>query len=237
MAFFLLEDPEGFRQALLRALPRGRLRGRGADLVEDINTTMAACMRAAMRGSKITVICTIGFIVIGVRTGWLSRVLRLLESFPWSSLPLVVALGTTLIAGFHSLNQAVMVLLFLGVLRVAQDYVNLPASRAPRDPDASAGGDSSDSLRGRAGRDHRDLLAIPLVAVLSVSYRHWLEYRGSEGLVADLLQPAEAAAVAVPSRASLARRCTTEPGADARLALSNAGRPHDRHDRRLPQNV
>jgi hypothetical protein len=30
-------------------------------------------------------------------------------------------------------------------------------------------------------------LAIPVVAILTVSYRHWLEHRGSEGL-ADLLE-------------------------------------------------
>jgi hypothetical protein len=31
-------------------------------------------------------------------------------------------------------------------------------------------------------------LAIPVVAILTVSYRHWLEHRGSEGF-ADLLEP------------------------------------------------
>jgi hypothetical protein len=31
-------------------------------------------------------------------------------------------------------------------------------------------------------------LAIPVVAILTVSYRHWLEHRGSEG-IADLLEP------------------------------------------------
>jgi len=34
-------------------------------------------------------------------------------------------------------------------------------------------------------------LAIPVVAILTVSYRHWLEHRGSEGL-ADLLEPTTA---------------------------------------------
>jgi predicted PurR-regulated permease PerM len=34
-------------------------------------------------------------------------------------------------------------------------------------------------------------LAIPVVALVSVSYRHWLRQRGSEGLVADLLKPAK----------------------------------------------
>jgi hypothetical protein len=36
-------------------------------------------------------------------------------------------------------------------------------------------------------------LAIPLVAILTVSYRHWLEHRGSEGF-ADLLEPSPAVA-------------------------------------------
>ena len=34
-------------------------------------------------------------------------------------------------------------------------------------------------------------LAIPVVAIFTVSYRHWLEHRGSEGL-ADLLEPTPA---------------------------------------------
>jgi hypothetical protein len=36
-------------------------------------------------------------------------------------------------------------------------------------------------------------LAIPAVAVLSVMHRHLLEYRGSGGLVSELLTPAQSA--------------------------------------------
>ncbi|HXS01554.1 MAG TPA: hypothetical protein VN724_13345, partial [Pyrinomonadaceae bacterium] len=41
-------------------------------------------------------------------------------------------------------------------------------------------------------------LAIPVVAIFTVSYRHWMEHRGSEG-IADLLEaasPADATKVA-----------------------------------------
>jgi hypothetical protein len=45
-------------------------------------------------------------------------------------------------------------------------------------------------------------LAIPLIAIVSVSYRHWMEHRGrDEGLVATLLQPAEEAVTAPPEGA------------------------------------
>jgi hypothetical protein len=44
-------------------------------------------------------------------------------------------------------------------------------------------------------------LAIPVVAIGTVSYRHWLEHRGSEGIVADLLKPEEAAEEALMEEA------------------------------------
>ncbi|MCA1641418.1 MAG: AI-2E family transporter [Acidobacteria bacterium] len=35
-------------------------------------------------------------------------------------------------------------------------------------------------------------LAIPLIAIISVTYRHWMEHRGrDEGIVASLLKPVE----------------------------------------------
>src|SRR5205823_55931 len=88
--------------------------------------------------------------------------------------------------------MAVAILVFLGVLRVVQDYVIYPriiGVGIHLHPLAVilailAGAE----LAGVAGI----FLAIPVVAILTVSYRHWLEHRGSEGL-ADLLEaePAE----------------------------------------------
>jgi hypothetical protein len=48
---------------------------------------------------------------------------------------------------------------------------------------------SGAELAGMAGI----FLAIPAVAVLSVMHRHLLEYRGSGGLVSELLTPAQSA--------------------------------------------
>jgi len=44
-------------------------------------------------------------------------------------------------------------------------------------------------------------LAIPVVAILTVSYRHWLEHRGSEGL-ADLLETTPVAGTAAAQEIS-----------------------------------
>ena len=42
VAFFLLKDGAAFRRTILLTLPRGRLRGRGAEVFEDINDALAA---------------------------------------------------------------------------------------------------------------------------------------------------------------------------------------------------
>jgi hypothetical protein len=44
-------------------------------------------------------------------------------------------------------------------------------------------------------------LAIPVVAILTVGYRHWMEHRGSEG-IADLLEPSAADAAKVATVAA-----------------------------------
>ena len=127
VAFFLLKDGAAFRRNILLTLPRGRLRGRGAELFEDINDALAAYMRAALLACLLVgVLCTIGFVLIGVPYALLFGVVAgLLEFIPLVG-PLAVAVGATLVASFHSINQAMWCSSFLGALRLAQDYVVFP---------------------------------------------------------------------------------------------------------------
>ena len=46
LAFFLLKDAESFRRSALLMLPRGRWRWRGDEFFQDINSTLAAYIRA-----------------------------------------------------------------------------------------------------------------------------------------------------------------------------------------------
>ena len=188
VAFFLLKDGATFRRTILLTLPQGRLRGRGAEVFEDINDALAAYMRAALLACLLVgVLCTIGFVLIGVPYALLFGVVAgLLEFIPLVG-PLVVALGATLVTSFHSMNQALWVVAFLGALRLAQDYVVFPRL-VRRGIHMHPLGVilailSGAELAGVAGI----FLAIPAVAVLSVMHRHLLEYRGSGGLVSELL--------------------------------------------------
>jgi predicted PurR-regulated permease PerM len=192
LAFFFLKDADTFRRSALMMLPQGRIRWRGDELFQDINSTLAAYIRAQLISCLlIGSICTVAFYIFGVRYALVLGLLAgMLEFIPLLG-PVVVAAVAGTVAGFDSVSKALGVLVFLGVLRIVQDYVLYPriiGSGIHLHPLAVilailAGHE----LAGVAGI----FLAIPVIAVLTVTYRHWLEHRGSSGIVAELLRPAE----------------------------------------------
>jgi len=104
--------------------------------------------------------------------------------------PLVVAILAALLALLHSgFGMAFVVLLFLGILRIVQDYVIYPriiGTGIHLHPLAVILAILSGAeLAGVAGI----FLAIPVIAILTVTYRHWLEHRGS-GTIAEFLEEA-----------------------------------------------
>src|SRR5437868_5352450 len=190
-AFFLLKDADSFRRSALAMLPRGRLRWRGDELFQDINSTLAAYIRAQLTACVlIGAICSIGFALIGLPSPLvLGLIAGMLEFVPLVG-PLVVAILVAVLAMLHwGLGMAVVVLLFLGVLRIVQDYVIYPriiGTGIHLHPLAVILAILSGAeLAGVAGI----FLAIPVIAILTVTYRHWLEHRGSE-TIAEVLEGA-----------------------------------------------
>ena len=191
LSFFFLKDADSFRRSVLAMLPRGRLRWRGDEFFQDINSTLAAYIRAQLTACiLIGVICSVGFAVLGLPSPLvLGLIAGMLEFVPLIG-PLVVALLAAALALLHSgFALAFVILLFLGVLRVVEDYVIYPrliGQGIHLHPLAVilailAGAE----VAGIAGI----FLAIPVIAVITVSYRHWLEHRGSD-TIAEVLQEA-----------------------------------------------
>ena len=190
LAFFLLKDAEAFRRSALLMLPRGRWRWRGDEFFQDVNSTLAAYIRAQLTACLfIGVVCAIGFTLLGLPGGLVMGVIAgVFEFFPLVG-PLLIAVMAAILAVLHAGPfNAFLVLLFLGVLRILQDYVIYPrliGQGIHLHPlaviFAILAGEKLASVAGV-------FLAIPVVAILTVSYRHWLEHRGSEGF-ADLLEP------------------------------------------------
>jgi predicted PurR-regulated permease PerM len=202
LSFFFLKDAETFRRSALQMLPRGRWRWRGDEFFQDINSTLAAYIRAQLTACLIIgIICTIGFTLLGLPSPLVLGVIAGVFEFIPLVGPLAVAIVAALVALLHAGPfSAFLVLAFLGVLRILQDYFIYPrliGQGIHLHPLAVIIAILSGAeLAGVAGI----FLAIPVVAILTVSYRHWLEHRGSEGL-ADLLEatPAEASATAKQS--------------------------------------
>lgn len=190
LAFFLLKDAESFRRSALLMLPRGRWRWRGDEFFQDVNSTLAAYIRAQLTACVfIGVVCALGFTVLGLPGGLvMGFIAGVFEFIPLAG-PLVVAITAAILATLHAGPfSAFLVLLFLGVLRIIHDYFVYPrliGQGIHLHPLAVIFAIlAGEKLAGVAGI----FLAIPLVAILTVSYRHWLEHRGSEGF-ADLLEP------------------------------------------------
>jgi predicted PurR-regulated permease PerM len=196
LAFFLLKDADSFRRSALLMLPRGRMRWRGDELFQDVNSTLAAYIRAQLIACLlIGIICTVGFMLIGVPYALVLGILAgFLEFIPLAG-PLVVFVLAIVFSSFHSPGQAFVVFIFLAILRVVHDYVTYPriiGQGIHLHPLAVilailCGAE----LAGVAGI----FLAIPVIAIISVGYRHWMEHKGAEeGIVASLLRTDEAAA-------------------------------------------
>ena len=190
LAFFLLKDAESFRRSALLMLPRGRWRWRGDEFFQDINSTLAAYIRAQLTACLfIGVVCALGFTLLGLPGGLVMGVVAGFFEFVPLIGPVSIAVMAAVLAMFHAGPfNAFLVLLFLGVLRIVQDYVIYPrliGQGIHLHPLAVIFAIlAGEKLAGVAGI----FLAIPVVAILTVSYKHWMEHRGSEG-IADLLEP------------------------------------------------
>ncbi len=190
LGFFLLKDASEFRAAALEMLPRGRWRWRGDELFQDLNRTLAAYIRAQLIAcGLIGSVCTLGFLLLGAPYALLLGLLAgFLEFIPLVG-PLMVAVIAALLTLIitTSASKAGAVLLFLLVLRLIHDYVTYPRIIGqgihlhPLAVILSVLGGAE--LAGLPGI----FLAIPVIAMVTVVHRHWLEHRGSEGLVADML--------------------------------------------------
>ena len=191
LSFFLLKDADSFRRSALAMLPRGRLRWRGDEFFQDINSTLAAYIRAQLTACVVIgAICSVGFALIGFPSPLVLGVLAGMFEFVPLFGPLCVAVLAAVLALAQSgLGMAFVVLLFLGVLRMVQDYLIYPriiGHGIHLHPLAVilailAGAE----IAGVAGI----FLAIPAIAILTVTYRHWLEHRGSE-TIAEVIEEA-----------------------------------------------
>jgi predicted PurR-regulated permease PerM len=157
---------------------------RGHRLFEELNATLVAYIRAQLLACVlIGTLCGVGFAVLGVPYPVLLGVLAgVLEFIPLVG-PLLLATFAAIVGALHAPILAVWAVGFLAVLRLVEDYVIYPRlirRSIHLHPVAVivavlAGAE----LDGVAGV----FLAVPVVAIGSVAFRHWLEWRSGDDVV------------------------------------------------------
>jgi len=178
LAFFLLKDAATMRRSAVSALPHS-VRRRGQELLNELDAALAAYIRAQLLACVLVGgICGAGFAMLGVPYAVLLGVLAgVLEFVPLVG-PLLAAVVAVSLTALQSPPLALGVCGFLGVLRIVEDYVVYPRlirHRMHLHPLAVIAAVLAGlELGGVAGI----FLAIPAVAVATVTYRHWLQWRG-----------------------------------------------------------
>lgn len=192
LAFFFLKDANLFRIQLLRLFPSGDWRTRIESVLHDVNSTLAAYVRAQLISCVlIGSLCAAGFSLLGVNYALLLGLAAgILEFIPLIG-PLTIGIIAISIASLEDGWEAFYVFLFLGILRILQDYIFYP--RIVREgihlhPLAII-------LSVLAGEQVAGIpgvfLSIPVVALLTVLYRHMLEHTGNRGIITNILAPKE----------------------------------------------
>lgn len=190
LAFFFLKDVNLYRVSLLRFVPSGKWRTRVENFLFDVNKTLAAYARAQLISCVfIGVVCTIAFYVIGLDYAILLGIMAGVFEFVPLIGPLTVFVVAFVLAFLQSPWLALYTAIFLLIIRITHDYVTYP--RIVRQGihlhplaiifSVLAG----EQVAGIPGV----FLSIPIVALLTVLYKHLLEHNTASELFEGLLEP------------------------------------------------
>lgn len=190
LAFFFLKDVNVYRVSILRFVPSGKWRTRVENFLFDVNKTLAAYARAQLISCVfVGVACTIGFYIIGLDYAILLGIMAGVFEFVPLIGPLAIFIVAVILAFLQSPWLALYTGIFLLILRLTHDYVTYP--RIVRQGihlhplaiifSVLAG----EQVAGIPGV----FLSIPIVALLTVLYKHLLEQNAASELFEGLLEP------------------------------------------------
>lgn len=191
LAFFFLKEAQVFRLSVLRVFPAGDWRTRIEQIISEVNTTLRSYVRAQMLSCLlIGVVCTTAFYIFGLNYALLLGILAGIFEFIPLIGPLTIGILSVTVAGVSdSSHQAIITAIFLIVLRIVHDYVTYPRivrGSIHLHPMAII-------LSVLAGEQIAGIpgifLAIPVVAIATVIYKHMLDHSGNTGLLTGLLEP------------------------------------------------
>jgi len=178
-AFLLLTAAPIFQRSALRVLPRGHVRWRAEEYLRDVNSALAGYVRAQSAAAVIVGLqCVAGFLLLGlpsaISLGVLAGILELV--------PAIGPLTALIIAASHT-EHALAVVIFLAIVRLVQDYVIYPRLVRQGMHLSTLAVILTVWAGAALAQAPGVMVAIPIAGFVSVSIRHWREYREIERLV------------------------------------------------------
>jgi predicted PurR-regulated permease PerM len=183
LSFFMLKDASSFAENLVALMPNRRLQRRAQRLLVDVSKTMGAYIRAQITSCLVVgTLATIGFFILNSLLdvpypAVLGAIAGVLEFIPMVGPLLAIIIGFSLALVIVSFKSALSVVVFLGLLRIAQDYFIYPRiiGHGIRMHPLSViiailCGAELDGVVGV-------FLAIPVVGLFIVGYHHYIAYR------------------------------------------------------------
>jgi len=183
ISLLLVAQWPAFHRSAARAVPTPHLKWRTDEFLRQVNMVLAAYTRAqAISAFIVGTVCGVGFALMKLpNAAMFGIVAGLLETIPIAG-PMAVAISATSVA---SPSQVLLVLAFLGTLRVLQDYVVYPRliqSALHLHPLAVV---VAIWLGAMVGGVIGVCLAVPTVGLMQVTWRHYRDYRNIERLVRE----------------------------------------------------
>jgi predicted PurR-regulated permease PerM len=180
VAFPLLTGAPAFQRSALRVLPRGHLQWRAEEYLRDVNSALAGYVRAQLAAAVIVGVVSVGgFLLLGlpsaVSLGVTAGVLEVV--------PVIGPVTALLVTSSQASGHVLAVVLFFGAVRLLQDYVVYPRLIRHGMHLSTPAVILTIWCGAALARAPGVLLAIPVAGFLSVSMRHWREYRDIERLV------------------------------------------------------
>lgn len=178
LAVFFLKDGEQFRSSVLEVFERRRQREFVESVIDDVHVMLAHYIRAQLTLAAIAMAVYIaGLGVMRVPYGFILGIIAgFLEFIPIVGplVSFVLIVGVALGAGY---NHLILLLIFLGVCRGVQDYVNAPrimGNSLQLHPLAALFGVLAG---GEVGGIIGVFLSIPVMATLRIFWRRWRAYQ------------------------------------------------------------
>jgi len=183
LALVLLEAFPAFRRSTMRAMPNDHLAWRSGEFFQHVNMVLAAYLRAQVISALfVATVTTLLLVTLRVDNGLVLGLAAGAAEFLPVVGPLAIALAVSVMADG---TRLVVALLGLALLRLVQDYVVLPRLLGRGMHLHPAAVIVAIFVGAHLGGVVGVLVAVPVVGLSAVAWRHWRDHRAIERLVRE----------------------------------------------------